>query len=102
LEDSSTKFSLEKYSISPDAVANRMGDQIVVVHVGTDRIFELNSTAARIWDLLTEGRDRKEIERTVSQEFNVPENLASRQIDDLLKSLVSEQIISVQPHEQSD
>ena len=102
MEDSSTKSNQEKYLISPDAVANRMGDQIVVVHVGTDRIFELNSTAARIWDLLSEGHDRKEIERMVSQEFKVPENLASRQIEDLLNSLVSEQIISVQPHEQSD
>jgi hypothetical protein len=93
LEDSSKKTNGETYSISPDAVANRMGDQIVVVHVGTDRIFELNSTAARIWDLLSEGRDRNEIQRLVSQEFNVSETLASRQIEELLSSLVSENII---------
>jgi len=100
LEDS--KINPEKYSISPDAVANRMGDQIVVVHVGSDRIFELNSTAARIWDLLSEGRDRSEIQRSISQEFNVPEALAARQIEELLNSLVSENIIHVQAHEQSD
>lgn len=91
----------ERYSISPDAVANRMGDQIVVVHVGTDRIFELNSTAARIWDLLSEGRNRSEIERVLSEEFNVSEAEAARQIEELLKSLVSENIISAQIHEQS-
>jgi len=102
LEDSSTKINPEKYSISPDAVANRMGDQIVVVHVGTDRIFELNSTAARIWDLLSDGRDRSEIQRLVSQEFNVPESLAASQIEELLNSLISENIISAQVHEQSD
>ena len=94
MEDSTIKSSLQKYSIHPDAVANRMGDQMVVVHVGTDRIFELNSTAARIWDLVSNGLSRGEIQRTISEEFNVPEALAEKQIEDLLASLISENIIS--------
>ena len=93
MEDSNTKAISEKYTISPDAVANRMGDQIVVVHVGTDRIFELNTTAARIWDLLSDGRDRKEIQQMVSQEFNVPESAVEKEIEQLLSSLISENII---------
>ena len=79
-----------------------MGDQIVVVHVGTDRIFELNPTAARIWDLLSEGHDPIEIQRIVSQEFDVPAALASREIEDLLNSLVAENIISLQTHDRPD
>ena len=102
MEDSNTKNTRQTYSISPDAVANRMGDQIVVVHVGTDRIFELNPTAARIWDLLSEGHDPIEIQRIVSQEFDVPAALASREIEDLLNSLVAENIISLQTHDRPD
>jgi Coenzyme PQQ synthesis protein D (PqqD) len=102
LEESGNKIGTERFSINPDAVANRMGDQVVVVHVGTDRIFELNTTAARIWDLLSEGRGRTEIRRLVSQEFNVPETLAAAQIEELLDSLISENIITAQVHEQSD
>jgi hypothetical protein len=79
-----------------------MGDQVVVVHVGTDRIFELNTTAARIWDLVSDGRGRSEIQRLVSQEFDVPEMLAAAQIEELLDSLLSENIITAQVDEQSD
>jgi hypothetical protein len=100
-EDSSNETNPEKYLISPDAVANRMGDQVVVVHVGTDRIFELNFSAARIWDLLSEGKDRTEIARTISQEFSLPEAVAVRQIQDLLQSLIAENIITTQVHEQT-
>ena len=93
MEDSIKSFS-QKYAINPDAVANRMGDHMVVVHIGTDRIFELNSTAARIWDLLSGGFSRGEIQRMISQEFNEPETLVAKQIEDLLASLISENIIS--------
>lgn len=96
-----SKTFSEKYSISPDAVANRMGDQIVVVHVGTDRIFELNSTAARIWDLLSQGHDQSEIQRIVFQEFKVPENAAT-QIQEFLDSLLFENMISLKVHEKAD
>ncbi len=72
-----------------------MGDQIVLVHVGTDRIFELNPTAARIWDLITEGHNRGRIQELLLQEFLVSEESASEQIDQLLSSLLQENIISV-------
>ena len=86
----------ERFIVSPDAVANRMGDQIVLVHVGTDRIFELNPTAARVWDLLQSGHNRNEIRKILFEEFSISESLAAQQIEDLLASLIAERIISVQ------
>jgi hypothetical protein len=62
----------------------------------------LNTTAARIWDLVSDGRGRSEIQRLVSQEFDVPEMLAAAQIEELLDSLLSENIITAQVDEQSD
>jgi hypothetical protein len=86
----------ERFIVSPDAVANRMGDQIVLVHVGTDRIFELNPTAARIWDLLALGHDRNEIQKILFEEFKISESNATKEIEQLLASLIAERIISVQ------
>ncbi len=40
---------------SPDVTARRLGENIVLVHLGTDRIYELNPTAARIWELIQTG-----------------------------------------------
>jgi hypothetical protein len=86
----------ERFIVSPDAVANRMGDQIVLVHVGTDRIFELNQSAARVWDLLTSDHNLSEIQKILLEEFNISESDASQQIKELLDSLIAERIISVQ------
>jgi hypothetical protein len=86
----------ERFIVSPDTVANRMGDQIVLVHVGTDRIFELNQSAARVWDLLASGHNRNEIQKILLEEFNISESVAAQQIEKLLDSLIAERIISVQ------
>jgi thymidine kinase len=86
----------ERFIVSPDAVANRMGDQLVLVHVGTDRIFELNQSAARVWDLLASGHNRNEIQTILLEEFNLSEAVAAQQIEELLNSLIAERIISVQ------
>ena len=86
----------ERFIISPDTVANRMGDQIVLVHVGTDRIFELNQSAARVWDLLTSGHTRNEIQKILLEESNISESVASQQVEELLDSLIAEKIITVQ------
>ena len=90
----------ERYQISPEAVANRMGEAVVLVHVGTDRIFELNSSAARIWDLLAQGLDRETISSQLAQEFNISKDQAYQETGDLLSSLISERIITVCEDEQ--
>lgn len=54
---------------SADAVSSRIGDAGVLVHLRTNRIFELNSTGVRIWELLGEGRGLADVERILQQEF---------------------------------
>jgi hypothetical protein len=71
----------------PDVVAERVGEGWVLVQLGTDRIYELRGTAARIFELLREGRSRVEIERELASEFVVePEQLA-RDLDRHLAEL---------------
>jgi Coenzyme PQQ synthesis protein D (PqqD) len=79
--------------IHPDAVANRVGEQMVLVHLSTDRIFELNRTASRIWELLTEGKDPETIQKSLAQEFDISEMLAAQEVSELLKSLKAEKFI---------
>jgi hypothetical protein len=79
----------------PNVLAKRVGDEIVLVHLETNRIFELNRTAAALWDLLATTPTRAELEQQMGAEFDVePEQLAT-EIDDLLRQLASEQLISI-------
>jgi hypothetical protein len=78
---------------SPDAVAQRVGDEIVLVHLTSDRIFALNRTGARIWELLGEDCNRADMQRRLLKEFDVSESELGSEIDSLLKKLQNEEFI---------
>lgn len=65
----------------------RLGDEIVLVNLRTNLIFELNRTGARFWELLAEGYDRVEIERRMLGEFDVARDTLRGEIDGILSSL---------------
>ena len=78
-------------TIHPDSnvLAKRVGDEVVLVHLETNRVYELNRTAASLWDALANGATRAELEQRLSQEFDVEPDELAREIDDLLGQLRS-------------
>jgi Coenzyme PQQ synthesis protein D (PqqD) len=77
----------------PNVLAKRVDDEIVLVHLETNRTYELNRTAASLWDLLDTGLTPAELEQRLALEFDVgPEQLA-HEVDELLRQLASEQLI---------
>jgi len=92
----SPTYFLSRYRGSPDVVAERLGDEIVLVHMTTDRMYALNRTAARVWELLCGGYDRAGIQRRLLQEFEVTETRLSDEIDDLITTLRSERLIALE------
>jgi hypothetical protein len=78
-----------RFHASPDAVATRAGDEIVLVDLKTDRIFSLNRTAARVWELFCGECDRAEVERRLLEEFEVTPEAVVEAIDELVGSLTS-------------
>jgi hypothetical protein len=86
-----------RFRATPDALATRVGDEIVLVHLKTDQIYVLNRTGARLWELLDAGCDRGEMVRRLMQEFEVTEAELAEQLEDLLGSLTSEALIERAP-----
>jgi Coenzyme PQQ synthesis protein D (PqqD) len=72
---------------SRDVVARRLGDEIVLVHLQTNRIYLLNRTGARFWELLAEGDTRQTIEQRLLDEFEVDLADVAAEIDRLLTVL---------------
>ncbi len=73
-----------RFRSSPDAVATRVGDEIVLVDLKTDQIYSLNRTAARIWELMCADCDRPEVERRMLEEFDVTPAQLAEAIDELI------------------
>lgn len=77
----------------PNVIAERVHEDLVLVHLGTNRIYSLNSTAARVWELLSESFSVSRIQATLQAEFDVDDRQLSSEMDALLASLSAEQLI---------
>ena len=96
----STDMPPVRFRPSPDTVAQRLGDEMVLIHMKTDRIFVLNRTGARLWELLCATHERAEIQQRLLQEFDVTDAELPAQIDDLLTALKNESLIT--PDDESE
>jgi len=78
---------------NPGVVARDMGGTAVLVHLESNRIFELNVTGARIWSLLEQGLSRDAICVRLQQEFQVSAPDVAATVDALLTALEREHLI---------
>lgn len=83
----------------PDVAAQRLGETTVLVHTQTNRVYELNQTGARFWELLCEGCDRSEIQRRLLQEFDVTRAQLDKEIEDISTLLTTERLLIERPAE---
>ena len=74
-------------------MSRRLGDEIVLVHLKTNRIFSLSPTGARLWELLSEGKSRPEIEQQLEEEYDVSREAVSAEIDSLVMTLEGEALV---------
>lgn len=74
-------------------VLERLGDTMVTVHLGTDRILELNDTAARLVELLAEGKTTAEAADAIAQEYDAPKAEVVANVESTVARLVEESVL---------
>jgi len=83
-----------RYSPHPDVVFKRLEDRMVLFHVATNRVFEFNDTAARVWELLQNGITGDALIDRLTDEFEVDPTTLRNEIEALLAELVSQGLIA--------
>lgn len=83
-----------RFRASPDTVYNDIGNQSVLIHMKTNKIFELNRTGARFWELLCSGQDLGTIRETMLREFDVSEAELDHETKTLLGALQAEGLVN--------
>jgi len=86
-------MSSMRLRVSADTVSRQFGDQTVLVHLETNRIYSLNRTGARLWSLLSAGLDRDEIVARLAREFEMDEDVVGQEVDAMLSSLREERLV---------
>ena len=66
----------------------------MLVHLQTNRIYTLNETGSRLWELLVAGHDSDSIKRELQQEYDVAPAEVEQEVDSLLASLAAEGLVS--------
>ena len=77
-----------------NVLARRMPGGAVLVHLPSNRIFELNETGARVWELLAEGLDGEALIGRLGSEFTVDPVRLRTEVDAVLAHLGREGLLS--------
>ena len=79
---------------SPQVLARRLPGGAVLVHLTTNRIFEVNETGAVVWELLTAGRSRDEVLTELVATFEVDRDQAAAGFERITAELRREGLLS--------
>ena len=80
--------------VSSKAVARQLGDEMVILHLGSGTYFGLDVVGARIWQLMGEGKSLNEICNIVLDEYEVSREDIERDIVALTKDLLAQDLVS--------
>ena len=94
----STSQSEDRLEPPSDIVGRRLGDSTVLIRLHTNRIYELNATGARIWELIVEGVPLRQVVATLQREFDVDAGTAAEAVDELVVTLRREGLIEQPSH----
>jgi len=81
------------YRPNPEAIYQRVGSDVIIINLKNDRIYSLNKTAGRFWELLMAEMTIPEIKKQLVVEFEVDRESLNREIQIVLNNLVQEGLI---------
>ena len=67
---------------------------MVLVHMGTNQVFELNRTGARIWELIEEGVGENQLLTRLASEFDADHDQLRNEVDAILSELATEGLVN--------
>jgi Coenzyme PQQ synthesis protein D (PqqD) len=81
------------WRVSPEVVSQRLDDEVILVDLRSDRVYALNGTAARVWELVVSGRSIAGIERKLVREFAVSPARLRQSVTRLLSMLERRKLV---------
>jgi hypothetical protein len=82
-------------TISPDVLAQRMDDQVVLLNLGNDHYYGLDPVGTRMWELLNERGDAEALVPILLSEFATDEATLRRDLAKLVQDLERAGLLTV-------
>jgi len=85
----------EKPTIPTQVMAREVGDETVILDLGSGTYYGLDPVGARIWQLMSEGKTLQEICDTMLDEYDVTREALERDVVELAEKLLEQKLISI-------
>ena len=85
----------KQLSIPAHVMSRQVGDETVILDLGSGTYFGLNPVGARIWQLLSSGTPVAEVVKTLLGEFDVAEHQLQQDVDSLINELVTRGLVEM-------
>lgn len=81
------------FAVHSDVVLESIEDMMIAVHLGTDRIVELNETASRLLELLIAGATAATAAERIADEYSAPAAEVLQNVEGTVEALLTEGIL---------
>lgn len=85
----------DRVQVVESQVSSRLGEEVAILELDRGLYFGLNTTATRVWELLADPVTVSEIHAAIVSEFEVDEEVARRDVLDLLEKLRAAGLVTV-------
>jgi hypothetical protein len=82
-----------EYLVSQDVLSAKLSEETVLLDMRTKNYFQLNATAARLWDSLERGRTVKEMVEELEELYAAPAEQVELETRRLLAGLADRNLI---------
>lgn len=79
--------------ISDQAIANKVGDETVILHLGNGTYYGLDPIGARLWQALSDGIAAKDVLDEIVATYDVDASTAEQDLLALIGSLVENDLV---------
>ncbi len=83
-------------SASSDSIFRKLADEAIILNMKTNTYCGLNEVGARIWELLEEPKNVKEIQDSLLEEYEVEIDQCRNELLTLLQSFLDNELIDVE------
>ena len=86
---------VKKYTRNKEVISGKLDDELVMMDIDKGKYFALNPVATRIWELLEDPVTLQDICRQLMDEYDVPEDQCTREVDEYLKEMIKKGLVRI-------
>jgi hypothetical protein len=83
----------DRYSVAPTVSFRQVGDEVFLLHRNESTVFNLNPTAAFIWNGIAKGESAEAVAKKLCEEYDIEPERAHDDVLELIAALLQKRMV---------